>query len=127
MNEAVLDASALLALLNDEPGADQVAHYIPGAVINAVNLSEVIGKLAESGMPEEEIHEVVGLTGLQVVPFDANLAHKAGRLRPVTRKIGLSLGDHACLATGMLMSLPVITSDRIWRDCDLPVTVVLIR
>jgi PIN domain nuclease of toxin-antitoxin system len=78
-------------------------------------------------MPEGEIHEVIVLLGLRVVPLDANLSHKAGLLRPVTNKMGLSLGDRACLATGIRMNLPVITSDKIWRDCGLPVTIVLIR
>jgi PIN domain nuclease of toxin-antitoxin system len=61
MSNAVLDASALLAVLNEETGAERVERYIPGAIINAVNLSEVIGKLAESGMPENDIHEVVAM------------------------------------------------------------------
>jgi PIN domain nuclease of toxin-antitoxin system len=127
MSNAVLDASVLLALLNEETGSDKVERYIPGAVINAVNLSEVIGKLAESGMPENDIHEVIAMLALQVIPFDAILSFKAGFLRPATRDMGLSLGDRACLATGMLMDLPVITSDTIWRDSGLPVTVILIR
>ncbi len=54
-------------------------------------------------------------------------AVKAGCLRPATRDMGLSLGDRACLSTGILMNLPVITSDKIWRDTGLPVTVILIR
>lgn len=127
MSNAVLDASALLALLNEETGSEIVERYIPGALINAVNLSEVIGKLAESGMPENDIHEVVAMLALQVIPFDTVLSFKAGFLRPGTKNIGLSLGDRACLATGMLMNLPVITSDKVWRDSGLPVTVHLIR
>jgi ribonuclease VapC len=127
MSNAVLDASALLALLNEETGSDKVERYIPGAIINAVNLSEVIGKLAESGMPEDDIHEVVATLALHVIPFDTILSFKAEFLRPITRDMGLSLGDRACLATGMLMNLPVITSDKIWRDTGLPVNVILIR
>ncbi len=61
------------------------------------------------------------------LPFDTILSFKAGFLCPITRDMGLSLGDRACLATGMLMNLPVITSDKIWRDTGLPVTVILIR
>lgn len=127
MNNAVLDASALLALLNEETGADKVARFIPGAVVNAVNLSEVVGKLAECGMPEDAIQEVVAILALRIIPFDATLSMKTGLLRPATREMGLSLGDRACLATGMLMNLPVVTSDKIWRDAELLAKVILIR
>ena len=127
MNDAVLDASALLALLNEEIGSDMVARYVPGAVINAVNLCEVVGKLAENQVPEKEIREIFFLLDLKIVSFDPELSFQAGFLRPETKKQGLSLGDRACLATGMKMNLPVLIADKIWNDAGLPVVILLIR
>lgn len=125
--KAVLDASALLALLNEEPGSEVVEASIPGAVISAVNLSEVIAKLSENGLPDEAIHQVLEDVELEVHVFDAVSAHQTGRLRPETRSSGLSLGDRACLALGRQLGLPVLTADRPWRDLALDVEVRLIR
>ena len=125
--KVVLDASALLALLNEEPGSEVVEASIPGAVISAVNLSEVIAKLSESGLPEEAIHQVVEDVEMEVYAFDAVSAHQTGRLRLETRSSGISLGDRACLALGRQLGLPVLTADRPWRDLALGIEVRLIR
>ena len=95
MSDAVIDASALLAILNDEPGAETVAHYIPGATISSVNLSEVVAKLADNAMPEDAIREAIRVLELKILPFDERLSYSAGLLRPETREKGLSLGDRA--------------------------------
>lgn len=118
MHETVLDATTVLALLNDEPGAAKVASLLPGAVINTVNLAEVVGKLAEAGMPEETITTVLGELGVIVIPFDE---------RPTTSRYGLSLGDRACLALGQQLGRPVLTADRMWNTVKLDVEVQLIR
>ena len=70
MPEVVIDASALLALLNDEPGADVVAEALPQGIISAVNLSEVIAKLCDAGMPEKAIHQALQPLGIEIIPFD---------------------------------------------------------
>ena len=127
MSEAVLDASAILALLNDEPGSEKVAKVLPSAAVSAVNLSEVVAKLSELGMPETEIREALVGLALTVHPFDETMAYTAGRLRPATKKLGLSLGDRACLALGIRVSLPVLTTDHVWKELELPTTVVVIR
>lgn len=126
MSSAVLDASALLALLQDEPGSDRVLESLPGGLISSVNLSEVVAKLAELGIPEPEIRLALSL-GLDVVPFDEALAYSAGTMRPATRSAGLSLGDRACLALARSRSLPALTTDRAWRDIDVGVEVKVIR
>ncbi len=123
----VLDASAVLALLHAEPGSQVVEEWLTGAAISAVNLSEVAGKLLELGMPEGEAAEVVHALGLEVVPFHGELAWRAAALGPPTRELGLSLGDRACLATGVFLDRPVLTADRAWARVDLPVQVVCIR
>lgn len=127
MSSVVLDASALLALLNDEPGADVVASNLDQALIVAVNWSEVVGKLVDGGMPEQAILTALGSLGLKLRPFDEELAHLAGMLRVKTRPLGLSLGDRACLALAARLSLPVLTADRSWSTLKVGVKVRLIR
>ena len=123
----VLDASAVLVLLNGEPGTAVVAEVLPRAVIGAVNISEAVATLAEGGMPGPDIQEAIEGLSLDIVPFDAELALAAGLLRPLTRSAGLSLGDRACLAIGMRLQLPVLTADRLWAGLDLDVEVRLVR
>ena len=123
----VVDASAVLTILNEEPGMTVVVEVLPLAVIGAVNIAEAVAKLADGGMPGPEIQEAIEGLGLDVVPFDAELALAAGLLRPLTRLAGLSLGDRACLALGMRLHVPVLTADRSWAGLDLDVEVRLLR
>ena len=127
MADVVLDASALLALLNTEPGSEEVERTIPGAAISTVNLSEVVAKLVEAGMPEEAVRSVLGGIGLEIHPFDVELAFQTGILRPQTRALGLSLGDRACVALGLQLKAPVLTTDRNWKSLDVGVEVRAIR
>ena len=118
-SEWVLDASALLALLNREPGEERVAEALAaGVVMSTVNLSEVVAKLADIGMPEAEIREAIEPLGLGFAAFDDAGAFGAGLLRPASRTVGLSLGDRACLALGRQSGLPVLTADLAWNSLD---------
>jgi len=125
--DAVLDASALLALLQDEPGSDVVAAKLPGAAISAVNFSEVVAKLAEAGMQEVEIRRALAPLGLDVHAFKQEDAVAAGLLRPQTKALGLSLGDRACLALGIVLSRPVVTTERAWRRLKIDAEIILAR
>lgn len=127
MSKVVLDASAVLALLNSEPGSEPVVDVLGNAIISSVNYSEVVAKLAEAGMPEEAVQEALECLNLEVVSFDTSHAICAGMLRPQTRRIGLSFGDRACLALGICQRLPVLTADSEWRKLALDVKIVLIR
>ncbi|GAB4207677.1 MAG: PIN domain-containing protein [Coleofasciculaceae cyanobacterium] len=127
MSSYVLDASALLALLNNEPGAEQVAAVLTEAVISSVNLSEVVARLADAGRAETEIREFLGALELEVTSFDAEMAYHAGMLRPLTRHLGLSLGDRSCLALGQVLGLPVITADRTWGELDIGIEIQVLR
>ena len=127
MSDIVLDASALLALLNAEPGGDVVAAELPNAVISAVNLSEVVAKLAEKGMPEVAIRSALAPLALDVRSFDADSAWAAGMLRVEARSRGLSLGDRACLALGKMLEVPVLTADRSWKALKAGVAVRVVR
>jgi PIN domain nuclease of toxin-antitoxin system len=126
----ILDASALLAFLNSETGADIVeARMAEGASMSSVNLSEVVAKLNEQGMPLLEIKNVVSDIGLQIEPFDEASAYVTGELRQPTKQVGLSLGDRVCLALGIKDGRVVLTADRAWQDLKhIPgLTVELIR
>ena len=123
----VLDASALLALPNQEPGHEEVARSISHAAISAVNLSEVVAKLADNGMPEKKIREALKGLALEVHSFDQELAYETGLLRPTTKSSGLSLGDRSCLALGSRLELPVLNTDRAWEGLNAGVEVRLVR
>jgi PIN domain nuclease of toxin-antitoxin system len=131
--ESVLDASALLAYLGGEPGDDLVADAIAGgATIFTVNLAEALSTLASRGADPAEVSEGLAERGLlggaiTVLPFTDADAVEAARLRPLTRKIGLSLGDRACLALGRRLSAPVLTADVAWARLKLDVDVRSIR
>ena len=128
MSKVVLDASALLALLNKEPGNEFVAEFIEnGAIMSAVNLSEVVAKLSEAGLPEETIHDVLDALGLTIVEFDRTSAYIVGLLRPATRQAGLSLGDRACLALARQLNLSAVTTDRIWENLSLGIQIQVAR
>jgi PIN domain nuclease of toxin-antitoxin system len=127
MSRAVLDASAVLALILDETGADKVEAHLDGAVVSAVNLAEVGAKMLERGSSLEAVDAELRAAGIEVVPFDEAHALEAARLRPLTRAWGLSLGDRACLALGGLTGCPVLTTDREWAQAGLPLDIRLIR
>jgi ribonuclease VapC len=117
----VLDASALLAHLRDEPGADVVAEAIAsGAVISTVNLAEVFSRVADRGGDPAKLVAELTQSGLldgaiTVEPFTAADAIDVGRLRPLTRDAGLSLGDRACLALARRLNAPALTADTDWQ------------
>ena len=123
----MLDASALLCLLQSEPGADRVAEALPHAVIGTVNFSEVVGKLVEAGLEEKEIDSFVDALQLKVVPFDQEQARLAGLLRVATRRLGLSLGDRACLALARLRDAVALTCEKSWMKVEAACVVELIR
>ena len=119
MSEAVVDASALLAYLFHEPGANVVAAALStGACMSAVNFSEVLAKLSEHGISVDQalsdFRKVWLLDILEMVDFDLAAAEETARLRHTTRDIGLSLGDRACLALGVIRRSPVLTADSLW-------------
>ncbi len=127
MNKAVLDSSALLALLFKEAGGETVIGHLPGSLMSAVNLSEVICKTAESGMTPEESGRLLTEFPCEIVDFDNEQAYLTASLRVQTRRHGLSLGDRACLALGMKTGCSVVTADQKWDACGLDVKVIQIR
>ena len=116
MSKVVLDASALLALLRDEPGADKVADAIADARMSSVNFAEVVSHFIHAGMPADEVDAMLKPLPMAIVDADHGLATIAGRLRAATAEAGLSLGDSFCLALASnlarLMSSRLAASDK---------------
>jgi PIN domain nuclease of toxin-antitoxin system len=128
MNRVVLDASALLAILNHETGADTLTlELLSGAVISTVNLAEVHGKLVERGMRPDDAWEAALRPVREAVPFSADHARLAGDLVSKTRPLGLSLGDRACLALGLALNVPVYTADQSWKKLKVGALIYAIR
>lgn len=115
MSEAVLDASALIALLRDEPGADKVADAIANARMSSVNYAEVVSHFIHTGMPAGEVDAMLKPLPMAVIDADQSLATIAGRMRSATAEAGLSLGDRFCLALARRDGLPALTADKQWR------------
>ena len=124
----IIDASALLALLQGEVGANQVLDALAQGAICAANLSEAVGKFIQHGVPISEITSVLSSLDLEIVPVDEDIALLAGSLITQGQPLGLSLGDRLCLATGIAHSKAVLTADKVWQEFQHPdVRVQLIR
>ncbi len=127
MPECVLDASAFIALVNQEPGAEKVKPLLPQAVIGAVNYCETIQRLRRGGMPEEEVRLVLAPLVPTPVPFDEGLAYLAASVYDRTRAFGLSFGDCACLGLALSRNMPAVTAEREWDKVDVGVKIIRIR
>lgn len=123
MADVVLDASAILAVIFDEPGSDQVEKHLPGALVSTINISEVAARLLSFDMPDDVVETVIDTLQLSIQPFDYGQALATARLRSVTRSTGLSLGDRACLALAKARQTPALTADTAWRDIAAAVAV----
>ena len=129
MPRVVLDASAILAVLFREPGAELVERHYPRAIVSSVNLSEVAAKLCDRGMAAGDVAGFLSGLDLDVRGFDETQALLAGSLREATRSQGLSIGDRACLALGITEGVAVVTTDRIWSVISrrIGVRVIVVR
>ena len=125
----VLDASALLAAMLEEPGQEVVERALATAIISSVNFVEVASRLIDGGLSPEEAEDDLATLELTVINFDHLQAIEAARLRALTRHAGLSLGDRACLALARVRGVPVLTADRAWAAlaADIGVEVELVR
>lgn len=127
MIESVLDASAIIAFLRGEAGADKVAPAIATSVASSVNVAEVVAWLSRGPMDEQEIRGAIDDLGLDIRAFDKEAAISTGLLWRATRARGISFGDRACLSLARQLDLPVLTADRAWAKLDVAVEVRLVR
>ncbi len=127
MADVVLDASAVLAVLNGEPGADEVWRHLPGAHLSAVNAAEVAAKVVDRGDSAEEAGRMLERLGARIVPFEASDVVPSARIRAAKGSAALSLGDRACLSLAVRLGMPALTADRIWAELETGAEIKLIR
>lgn len=125
--KVVLDASALLAYLQDESGSDAVEVVLRDSVISSVNWAEVVQKSIAAGAGVVGMRDDLEALGLSISEFTAQEAEMAAQLWQQTRHYGLSLGDRACLSLALRLNVPVLTTDRVWANLGLDLTVNVIR
>ena len=123
----VLDASAVLALIQGEPGGQRVRTVVRQAVLSSVNLTEVVTKLVARGVPLNDVREILLEIELFVHAHDEELAIETGAMHAITRRQGLSLGDRACLALARRLAATALTADRAWSRVQVGVAVEVIR
>jgi len=128
VNRIVLDASALLAVLNREPGADKLTpQLLSTAASSTVNLAEVQSKLVHRGLSPDDAWEATLSPIREAMAFTAEHARTTGSLIADTRALGLSLGDRACLALALALKAPVYTADKSWKNLKLGIRIHVIR
>jgi ribonuclease VapC len=127
VTEAILDASALIAFLRNERGAEKVTAVVARSCISSVNLAETLSKMIEYGKPLEEVAYQIERLRIPVIPFDAEQARIAASLWKPTRAVGMALGDRACLALALKAGVPAMTAEKDWVKVDVGVKVELIR
>jgi PIN domain nuclease of toxin-antitoxin system len=127
VTDYVLDASAVLAVIQEEPGAERIEGHLDTGCISAVNLAEIVGKLQDRGLGDSEIDELIALLDLDTRILDKEGAVFMGKLRQPTKFAGLSLGDRACLALAHSLGATAITMDRAWKGLDIGVTIEVAR
>jgi ribonuclease VapC len=123
----VIDASALLAMLQSEPGGEKIEPLLNSSVISSVNWSEVVQKTLAKGISIDGLWLDLEVLGLQLEPFSFEDAEEAAKLWQVTKAMGLSLGDRACLTLAKRLDAEVWTADRKWKTLSLGISVVSIR
>ncbi len=112
--QAILDTSAVIALLKREPGYKLLEDIIASSSISSVNLSEFVSVLTRANIPAHEIDEIITDIIPEIIPFSEDIAILAGKLISYTKEYGLSLCDRACIATGIYYDIAIYTSDKIW-------------
>jgi PIN domain nuclease of toxin-antitoxin system len=119
MSRVVLDASALLALVQEEKGAEIIRSLLKSSVMSAVNVAESLTVLQRIGIaPEEAIISISDMI-TTIIPFDLDQARFVAELDDQGQHKGLSLGDRACIYLGIKLQIPIYTADKIWARLQL--------
>jgi PIN domain nuclease of toxin-antitoxin system len=125
----ILDASALLAVVLKEKGADIVVKALEegNTCMTTVNLAEVMVKMYEHTFSKEDINAFMDGLSIHVIDVDMELAHIAASYYPKTKSLGLSLADKICFAAAALGNYKALTTDRAWAKANVGVKVQVIR
>lgn len=123
----VLDASALLAFLQHEPGWEIVRALLPTAAMSTLNLAESLSKLADGGIDVDSISQTLMQSKISFVELSAAHALTAAKLRPLTRSAGLSVGDRICLALALELGCGALTTDTSWKKVPVGVQIQMLR
>jgi len=128
MSKAALDASAILAFLFNERGAEKLTpEILAAALVSTVNLAEVQTKLVKMGRSAEDAWVDAHSLGTLAVPYTSEHARIAGDLIMITEPYGLSLGDRSCLALAVALNVPVYTTEQVWRNLKVGIPIHVIR
>ena len=126
--EYVLDSTALIAVVEQEPGCKRVEELLYNSAISAVNLAESVNKLVKRGSPAQAVRDVFMELKLSVEDWSEDLAYQSAEFTPFIKSHGLSLGDRACLTLAKKLHATAVTSDRAWRRVpSLGVRVMIFR
>lgn len=127
MDKYVLDASALLALINKEAGHELVSDVVAHSVMSTVNVAEAVTVLQNHGIDNSTARNFIADILGQILPFEEDQAFTAAALNKLTSKFGLSLGDRACLSVAHHLKLPVLSADKLWSKLNIDVVIKMIR
>lgn len=116
----MLDSSAILAVILQEPGADSVADHLGDALVSTVNVAEIYSIASRRDVPMQLVQAFMAYQGLEIIPLSIKDAEVAGRMQSLTASAGLSLGDRCCLALAIAHKAPVITADQAWLPFEKP-------
>ena len=125
--KVVLDASAILALIQEESGAEVIRPLLKQSMMSTVNIAETLTSLQKVEIGPEEGMEYLSLLIAEIVDFDTDQAIDAAEFYPHVKHKGLSLGDRACLALGKKFQATIYTADKVWKDIYPELDICLIR
>lgn len=123
----VLDSSAMLAVINNEAGADRVVQRMRGSFFSTVSLIEVQSKLILNGVPPDFAWHLIERFQCEICPLDVEQARLASSMARIAKPLGISLGDRVCLALAIQRNAIAYTADRAWRGLTLGIKIELIR
>jgi ribonuclease VapC len=123
----ILDASAVMAVVLDQPGAEKVVARLGESIISAANYSEALTSMLSKGISASSAETILDELKLRIEPVTASHARAAAMMWPITKTAGLSLGDRICLALALERGEEILTSDRAWATVDHGAKVTLIR
>jgi ribonuclease VapC len=127
VSNVAIDASALIAFLRSEPGADVVQRYLRGSIISAISLSEVFEKTPNLDQSGDRVLALLRNWQVTVVPFEAEQAAIAARIKSMIGNPDISFADRACLAVAQSSSVPALTANRTWMSLSIEAEIILIR